>query len=90
MPVTELLLEGLRLMVIGMGIVFTFLLLLVAVLRLMSSAVSRFAPVHPVLSGAAAGGAPHATDAMQDGELIAVISAAIVRYRANQQNLKAS
>ena len=87
MPVTDLLLEGLRLMVIGMGIVFAFLLLLVGVLRLMSGAVLRFAPESPALSGSAAAiahGRP--ADAVDDPELIAVISAAIARYRSDRRN----
>lgn len=84
MPVTELLLEGLRLMAIGMGIVFAFLLLLVAVLRFMSSAVARFVPELPALSGTTAGVA-RAAGAAEDQELIAVISAAIARYRADQR-----
>jgi oxaloacetate decarboxylase gamma subunit len=78
MPVSELIVEALRLMGIGMGIVFAFLLLLVGVLRLMSAAVARYAPPPPALvSDAGRGGA----DAAADGELVAVISAAIARYR---------
>lgn len=80
MPVTELLLDGLRLMAIGMGIVFLFLLLLIGILRLLSGAVSRFAPeppatiAHPPLAGE-----------IQDPERIAVIAAAIARYRADHR-----
>lgn len=77
--------ESLRLMLIGMGVVFSFLLLLVALLRLMSAAVARFAPAEnpaPVPAGglplAPAGGGADAT-------LIAVLTAAVARYRAGQR-----
>jgi len=81
MPVNELILEALRLLAIGMGIVLAFLLLLVGVLRLMSAAVARFAPPPPALAAdTGRGGA----DAGADGELVAVISAAIARYRRDR------
>lgn len=44
MPLSDMLLEGVRLMVIGMGIVYAFLLLLVGVLRVLSLGVRRWAP----------------------------------------------
>ena len=77
---TELLLESLRLLVVGMGIVFAFLLLLVGILRGMSAVVLRIAPLeaHP-----AAGPAPHPADS-EPGDLVAVITAAVARYRANR------
>ena len=74
----ELMVEGLRLMVIGMGIVFVFLIVLVALLRLMSLVAGRLAPAAPVALPepvpASAPGAP-------DQTLVAVITAAIHRYR---------
>jgi oxaloacetate decarboxylase gamma subunit len=82
MPVSELLLEGLRLMLIGMGIVFSFLLMLVAVLRVMSAFANRFG---------AQPQAPRAFGASDDegqpgqGELLAVIAAAITRYRNDRR-----
>ncbi len=86
-PVTDLLLEGVRLMLIGMGIVYAFLLLLVAILRLLSQATQRWAPTPPpapvALSGA--GPAPDPSRAGVNtglpGELLAVIAAAVSRYR---------
>jgi oxaloacetate decarboxylase gamma subunit len=86
MPVSHLLLEGLRLMVIGMGIVFTFLLLLVGVLRLLSLTVQRFAPepaplASPDVGAASLGLAVAPAEALAGGELVAVITAAIARYR---------
>jgi oxaloacetate decarboxylase (Na+ extruding) subunit gamma len=77
-----LLFESFMLMLIGMGIVFGFLLLLVGILRLMSALILRLAPaeeLHPVASTTTA---PLPTDTAED--LIAVISAAIARYRAQR------
>ncbi|NCA89237.1 MAG: sodium pump decarboxylase subunit gamma [Gammaproteobacteria bacterium] len=87
MPVSDMLLEGVRLMVIGMGIVFTFLLLLVAVLRLLSQAIQRWAPEPPPAPAAATGAGPGLVQAQDGvkaeltGELLAVIAAAVSRYR---------
>ncbi|SDX10764.1 OadG family protein [Thiocapsa roseopersicina] len=76
---TELVIEGLWLMVIGMTIVYAFLVLLVGVLTLMSKAVARWAPEEP-LPAATAGG--HALARTQDDKrLIAVIGAAIQAHR---------
>jgi oxaloacetate decarboxylase gamma subunit len=77
---TALLFESLRLMLIGMGIVFCFLLLLVGILRLVSWAALRLAPLpqtEPAIPAATAGAA--------DGPPIAVIAAAIARYRAGRR-----
>jgi oxaloacetate decarboxylase gamma subunit len=87
MPFTELLLEGLRLMVIGMGIVFAFLLLLVFVLRLMSKMALRVAPEAPVSSLRPAGMAQEQPPPESNSELVAVISAAIARYRNNRPHV---
>ncbi|HSP59181.1 MAG TPA: OadG family transporter subunit [Halomonas sp.] len=73
---TQLLQEGLSLMGLGMGFVFVFLTLLVAITTLMSKAIGRFfpEPVAPV-------GGPPAPSAHHDEALMAVISAAVHRYR---------
>ncbi|AFL74437.1 OadG family protein [Thiocystis violascens] len=74
---SALLIESLRLMVIGMGIVYAFLLLLVGVLRLMSTLILRLAPEEtPALATAQ----PQSPSAAPD-DLIAVIAAAVARYR---------
>jgi oxaloacetate decarboxylase gamma subunit len=86
MPVTDMLFEGLRLMVIGMGIVFAFLLLLVAILRLMSEVASRLLPETPVEAQSAPTVNVGHAGPEQDGELLAVISAAIARYRKDRRN----
>ncbi len=44
-PSSDLMLEGLTLMVFGMGFVFTFLTLLVLATKTMSATVLRFSPV---------------------------------------------
>ncbi|NBC14973.1 MAG: sodium pump decarboxylase subunit gamma [Gammaproteobacteria bacterium] len=80
MSETVLLYESLRLMLIGMGIVFSFLLLLVGILRLMSWTALRLAPL-PQTEPAALSAAPGSGD----GAPIAVIAAAIARYRAGRR-----
>ena len=75
-----LLIESLRLLVIGMGIVFAFLALLVGVVRLMSWSVTRLEPAQPQPIAVS----PPSTPTDQPDDLIAVISAAITRYRAGR------
>jgi oxaloacetate decarboxylase gamma subunit len=77
MNTLDLLMEGLRLMAIGMGIVFAFLLLLVGVMRAMSALAMRLAPD----PGLAVGGRMSGAAEQGDAELIAVITAAVARYR---------
>lgn len=79
MSETVLLFESLRLMLIGMGIVFSFLLLLVGILRVMSWAALRLAPLPQTEPEA-----PAAAREIGDGPPIAVIAAAIARYRAGR------
>ena len=83
---TGLIGESLRLLVIGMTIVFSFLMLLVACLRLMSWAAARLAPADLHDPSAGVFGSDGQRDGMApgaaDGDLIAVITAAIARYRA--------
>ncbi|GGX99728.1 hypothetical protein GCM10007160_29350 [Litchfieldella qijiaojingensis] len=76
---TELLLEGLYLMVFGMGFVFVFLTLLVIATTLMSKVVGRMAPAPVRSAGANPGRAPAPT--RDDDDLMVVISAALHRYR---------
>jgi oxaloacetate decarboxylase gamma subunit len=76
---TELVVEGLWLMVIGMTIVYAFLMMLVGFLTLMSKAVARWAPEEP-LPAISPGAAPTAS-ATDDARLGAVISAAIQAHR---------
>lgn len=76
---SDLVMESLRLMGIGMGIVFSFLMLLVGILRVMSWFALKIAPAEtPALTMPTASLAPATQDS---DDLIAVISAAIARYR---------
>ncbi len=82
MPFADLMLVGLKLMLLGMGIVFSFLIVLVFALKGMSMladwlapeadipAVAGIAPTQPILQ-------------THDEELVAVISAAVTRFRSN-------
>lgn len=74
----QLLQEGLSLMAFGMGFVFIFLTVLVVATTLMSVLVDRLAPTPaPVDSGSRA----VKPSQEHDDELMAVISAALHRYR---------
>ncbi len=83
MPVTELLLQGVELMLLGMGLVFGFLAVLVLATVGMSRVGQRLEPprekpVAPASSGAAREAAP-------DDTLIAVIAAAVDMFRTTQK-----
>ncbi len=78
---TDLIREALILMAIGMGTVFSFLLLLVLLLRSMSWLARRLSPADADML-AATPMAPPVTGPAADAELIAVIAAALARYRA--------
>lgn len=80
MPITDLLTTGVELMLLGMGIVFGFLILLVFTLKLMSWLAGRFlSPQMPAPAPAAV------QPAAADANLIAVISAAVARYRHDRK-----
>ena len=83
MSQTTLITESLSLMVIGMGTVFSFLLLLVLFLRGMSWLTERLArgTAGQTLAPAQVPGNGHSADR----ELIAVISAAVARYRSQRR-----
>lgn len=83
MPISDLLMSGINLMGIGMGIVFTFLLILVFAMKGMSKfamfvterqGVPERVSSQPVTMGLRQEGAR--------GDLVAVITAAINSYRA--------
>ncbi|MCA1773316.1 MAG: OadG family protein [Halomonas sp.] len=80
----ELLQEGLGLMALGMGVVFVFLAILVFSLTLMSGVIRRFQPTpSPVESNSNA--KPGSSVKSQDDETLAVISAAVHRYRSKRR-----
>ena len=66
----ELLYSGIELMLVGMGIVFTFLGMLVVFINVMSTLVQRFFPEHPVIAQSG-----------DDPRMIAAITAAVHEYR---------
>ncbi len=75
--------QGLELMVFGMGTVLVFLTVLVIAIGLMSRIILRFFPETETPAGAA-GPTKSAASGVADANLIAVISAAIHRYRARK------
>ncbi|AQZ95121.1 OadG family protein [Halopseudomonas phragmitis] len=84
MTSSDLLLEGVELMLIGMGSVFTFLVILVIATTLMSRILGRFFPEAAPAPAAAA--ARPAAPAAVDAETIAVIGAAIKQHRAKRRS----
>lgn len=77
---TELMSSGVELMFVGMGIVFSFLTMLVVVINMMSSLVQRFFPevqANTVNVPAAAIGT--------DKRTIAAITAAVHQYRSKHK-----
>jgi oxaloacetate decarboxylase gamma subunit len=77
--VTEMLVEGVWLMVAGLAIVFGFLLVLVGVLMSMSWAVRRWGPAEPLV----ADGSTHGPVTRSEDEVrvAAVIAAAVAAHR---------
>ena len=83
MTVADLLMEGVILMLLGMGSVFIFLVALVLAMYGMSRMAHRLSPDELAIEASSfPAGAPRAET---DDELIAVISAAISRYRSDKQ-----
>ncbi|KAA0874692.1 OadG family protein [Nitrincola tapanii] len=79
----DLIAEGLSLMVFGMGFVIVFLTLLVFVTSLMSRLVMRFEPA-PVAKPAVTRSPSAAQPAQNDAELVAVMTAAIRKFRSDR------
>ncbi|MFG6667262.1 OadG family protein [Halomonas sp. HNIBRBA4712] len=79
----DLLSEGLALMAMGMGFVFVFLTILVVTVTLMSTLVRRFQPT-PAAAPKRASSAGTRAISGNDEEVMAVISAAVHRYRRSR------
>ena len=79
----DLLAEGLELMLFGMGTVFVFLAVLVVVTTLMSAIVQRFFPDAPQPTLAITP-RPAPVAASNDEQLLAVITAAVHKYRSRK------
>ncbi len=75
---TELMMSGIELMVVGMGIVFLFLAMLVLAMNLMSALVQRYFPDAPPAASPVRPTSGTGTDA----SVIAAISAAVHQYRS--------
>ncbi|MCO4758713.1 MAG: OadG family protein [Oceanospirillaceae bacterium] len=74
--------EGINLMIFGMGFVVVFLTLLVFATTAMSKLVAKIAPEQPKPKPVKAKAAPAAAAGNND-ELIAVMTAAVHKYRSN-------
>jgi len=81
----QLLMEGVELMLLGMGFVFVFLVMLIFAIRLMSRLIGHLAPAAPQPAASRpARPAPAPATALPDGELLAAIQAAIHQHRARR------
>jgi oxaloacetate decarboxylase (Na+ extruding) subunit gamma len=78
----ELLLEGVELMMFGLGFVFLFLVLLVVMIRVMSRVIELFTAKVPVPVAAPA--APKPVSQEPDAEMLAAIQSAIHQHRARR------
>ena len=83
MTSSQLLLEGVELMLFGMGFVFFFLALLVFAIRLMSRLIGRFAAATPV-PAAAPLPVKDALAQEPEADLLAAIQSAIHQHRARR------
>ena len=84
MTPSELLLEGVELMLFGMGFVFVFLVLLVLAIRVMSRLIEAFAPHTPAPVASSAATSVKPASPMPDAELLAAIQSAIHQHRARR------
>lgn len=75
----ELLSSGIELMLIGMGIVYTFLAVLVFAINLMSALIQRFFPPLPAKLVPSTTGAQPEND--EEAGIVAAITAAVHQYR---------
>ena len=73
----EMMSSGIELMLIGMGIVFAFLAMLIVMVNVMTSVIQRFFPEAPMVVVTPASASTTHTDA----GIIAAITAAVHQYR---------
>lgn len=78
---SELISEGINLMLFGMGFVFVFLTLLVIVTGFMSSTVNKLVKPAPEVTNKPA---PVSAPAAGNDELIAVMTAAVHKFRSGR------
>ena len=74
--------QALDLMIAGMGFVFVFLVILIGATTLMSKLAMKLEPPAPVTPAAAPA---KSSSPMDDPQLMAVISAAVAKYRSHQK-----
>ena len=81
---SELMSDAINLMIVGMGFVYVFLMVLVVTTSFMSKLVERFAPEKPdaLIIKSSHDSIESAPD---DLRLVAVISAALAKYRSQHQ-----
>lgn len=85
MTTGELLLEGVEVMLYGIGFVYLFLLLLIYCIKGMSLVVARLAPEHPVHATAAPLHVnPSATAAAPSADELTAIQSAVNQHRARR------
>lgn len=77
----DLISAGIELMLIGMGIVFAFLAMLIVAVNAMTRLLHRFYPEQPIADQTQSAASTHHTDA----GVIAAISAAVHQYRNKQK-----
>ncbi|MEA1604549.1 OadG family protein [Pseudomonas spirodelae] len=82
MTPSELLLEGVELMLFGLGFVFLFLVLLVMVIRVMSWVIGQFAAKAPIPLAAPLAVKPSSDEPSAD--VLAAIQSAIHQHRARR------
>ncbi|MBT2971721.1 MAG: hypothetical protein B6D72_14700 [gamma proteobacterium symbiont of Ctena orbiculata] len=88
MPTSDLLMSGVNLMVLGMGIVFTFLLILVFAMKGMSKLALHLTARHGGSEKVSSQPSILGQDqAGMRGDLVAVITAAISSYRATHYKI---
>ena len=73
---TNLVLEGVKFMVLGMGTVFVFLIIMIACMNIMSSIINKFFPEPQSNAGASSAGAQN-----DKKKIVAAITAAIAHHR---------
>ncbi|MEX6503125.1 OadG family protein [Pseudomonas zhanjiangensis] len=83
MTPSQLLLEGVDLMLMGMGSVFFFLALLILAIRLMARLLERIVPAAPVRASASPAPAK-AVVPQPDADVLAAIQLAIHQHRARR------
>lgn len=81
MTPSQILLEGVELMLFGIGSVFVFLVLLIVCIRAMSYVIGRLdkSAAHPTVSARVA-----VAEAGPDADIVAAIQAAIHQHRARR------